>query len=96
MCYFQKRQKDDVELYIDRIKTKDLGGEATVENGQTLCSQHNFIKKNLKQTETRKKMFIGLYELAKKENNEELLKFCRDISDTYEDHGVNGRIVWKK
>lgn len=55
---------DGVELHIDHIKPKDFGGEATIENGQTLCSQHNFIKKNLKQTETGKKMFIRLYELA--------------------------------
>lgn len=53
-------KKDGVDLHIDHIKPKDLGGEATIENGQTLCSQHNFIKKNFKQTETGKKMFIRL------------------------------------
>ena len=42
-------KKDGVELHIDHIKPKDFGGEATIENGQTLCAQHNFIKKNLKQ-----------------------------------------------
>jgi len=61
-------KKDGVDLHVDHIKPKDFGGEATIENGQTLCSQHNFIKKNLKQTETGKKMFIRLYELAKSEN----------------------------
>jgi 5-methylcytosine-specific restriction endonuclease McrA len=49
------------------IRPKDLGGEVIVENGQTLCSQHNFLKKNLKQTETGKKMHIHLYKLAEKE-----------------------------
>jgi predicted restriction endonuclease len=57
--------KDGVELHVDHIKPKDLGGQAIIENGQTLCAQHNFMKKNLKQTETGKKMFIRLYELAK-------------------------------
>jgi len=85
-----------VELHIDHIKPKDFGGEATIENGQTLCSQHNFIKKNLKQTETGKKMYIRLYELAKSENNAELIKFCTDILEVYEKHGINGHIVWKK
>ena len=42
--------KDGVELHVDHIKPKDLGGKATIENGQTLCSQHNFLKKNFKQT----------------------------------------------
>jgi hypothetical protein len=89
-------EKDGVELHVDHIKPKDLGGEATIENGQTLCSQHNFMKKNLKQTETGKKMFIRLYELAKNENDDELKKFCAEVLETYEKHGVNGHIVWNK
>lgn len=91
-----KGEKEGVELHIDHIKPKDLGGKATIENGQTLCAQHNFIKKNLKQTETGKKMFIRLYELAKSEKNEKLMKFCVDILETYEKHSINGHIVWEK
>ena len=41
-------KKEGVDLQVDHIKPKDFGGEATIENGQTLCAQHNFIKKNLK------------------------------------------------
>ena len=89
-------KKDGVDLQVDHIKPKDLGGEATIENGQTLCAQHNFIKKNLKQTETGKKMYIRLYELAKSEKNEELIKFCTDILKVYEKHNINGHIVWEK
>lgn len=89
-------KKDGVDLHIDHIKPKDFGGEAIIENGQTLCSQHNFIKKNLKQTETGKKMFIRLYELVKSEGNDELKKFCVDILETYEKHDINGHIVWEK
>ncbi len=59
-------KKNGVELHADHIKPKDLGGKAKISNGQTLCSQHNFLKKNFKQTETGKKMFISLYKLAKK------------------------------
>lgn len=88
--------KDGIELQVDHIKPKNLGGEATIENGQTLCAQHNFIKKHLKQTETGKKMFIRLYELAKNEGNQELLKFCTDVLETYEKHNINDHIVWKK
>jgi predicted restriction endonuclease len=89
-------KRDGVDLHVDHIKPKDLDGEATIENGQTLCAQHNFIKKNLKQTETGKKMFIRLYELAKSEKNEELIKFCADVLETYEKHNINGHIVWEK
>ena len=88
--------KDGIEIHADHIKPRDLGGKSTVFNGQTLCAQHNFQKKNLKQTETGKKMFIRLYELAKEQKNEELKKFCFDILETYEKHNINGHIVWEK
>lgn len=88
--------KDGVELHVDHIKPKDRGGEATIENGQTLCGQHNYQKKMLNQTETGKKMFIRLYDLAKAEKNKELMKFCADVLETYEKHDINGHIEWKK
>ena len=86
--------KDGMELHVDHIKAKDLGGRAIIENGQTLCSQHNFLKKNLNQTESGKKMFILLHELAGKENNQELEKFSREILKIYEKHNINGHIEW--
>jgi len=88
--------KEGVELHVDHIRPKYLGGKSTIENGQRLCAQHNFIKKTLKQTETGKKMFIRLYELAKKEKNEDLKKFCADVLETYEKYNINGHIIWKK
>ena len=88
--------KDGVELHVDHIKPKDFGGKAEVINGQTLCAQHNFKKKNYEQTETGKKMFIRLYELVKSEGDEELISFCVDILETYEKHKINGHIPWKK
>lgn len=87
--------KDGVELQIDHILPKDRGGKAIIENGQTLCAQHNFQKKNLKQTEMGKKMFIRLYELCKKENYGPT-EFCKDILEVYEKHKINGHIKWEK
>jgi len=91
-----KGKREGIELHVDHIKPKSLGGRATIENGQTLCSQHNFIKKSLKQTETGKKMFVQLYELAKKEGNQKLFNFCKDILEMYERHDINCHIVWKR
>lgn len=91
-----KGKKDGVELHIDHIKPKDFGGRATVENGQVLCAQHNFLKKNFKQTETGKKLFIRLYELAKSENDKSLIKFTSDILKVFEKHNINGHIEWNK
>ena len=91
-----KGKENGVELHIDHIKPKELGGKAILLNGQTLCAQHNFQKKIFKQTETGKKMFIRLYEISKKENNEILLHFCRDILRTFELHDINRHIEWKE
>jgi hypothetical protein len=91
-----KGLKEGVEIHADHIKPKDLGGKATLENGQTLCSQHNFLKKNLKQTETGKKMFIRLYDLAKISGDDQLLKFCVEVLEVYEKNGINGHIVWTR
>ena len=89
-------QKDGVELHVDHIKPKELGGKATFENGQTLCAKHNFLKKNLKQTETGKKMFIQMLETAKAENETSLVKFIEEILNVYEKHNMNGHIRWRK
>ena len=91
-----KGKSDGVEIQADHIKPKELGGKAEIENGQTLCAQHNFQKKYYKQTETGKRMFIRLYELAKKNNDQQLIKFCKDILEVYERDNINGHIVWKK
>ena len=87
---------DGVELHVDHIKPKDLGGKAVIENGQTLCAQHNFMKKNFKQTETGKKMFIRLYELAKVQGDEKLQQFCAEILEVFERNNINGHIEWKR
>jgi len=89
-------KREGVELHVDHIKPKDLGGKATFDNGQTLCSRCNFLKKNLKQTETGKRLFIRLHELVKKEGEKSLVDFCEEILKVYEKHNINGHIVWKK
>lgn len=51
---------------------------------------------NLGQTETGKKMFIRLYELAKEQKDKELIKFTTEILEVFEKNNVNGHIEWKK
>ena len=41
-------------------------------------------------------MFIRLYELAKKNNDKGLMKFCEDALKVYEINNINGHIVWEK
>jgi hypothetical protein len=91
-----KGTADGVELHVDHIKPKQLGGKAVIENGQTLCAPHNFKKKNYKQTETGKKMFIRLYDAAKAIGDDNLQKFCLEVLEVFERNGVNGHIKWGK
>ncbi|MDR1984631.1 MAG: HNH endonuclease [Prevotellaceae bacterium] len=91
-----KTKKDGVELQIDHIIAKDRGGKATIENGEVLCSQCNFKKKNYNQTETGKKMFINFYELSKQIGDTKNKQFFEAILNVFEEFGVNGHIEWKK
>ena len=89
-------QQDGVELHVDHIKPKDKGGKATLENGQTLCAEHNFRKKNYSQTESGKRMFIRLLDLARAQDDKAMEAFCRDILKVYDKHRVNGHIEWQE
>ena len=89
-------KKEGAELHVDHVISKDWGGEATIENGQTLCSRCNFLKKNLKQTESGKKMFIRMYEAAKKIKDKRNSEFCKDLLEVYEKHKINEHIEWKR
>jgi len=89
-------RQDGRSIHADHIVPKDKGGKATIDNGQTLCSIHNFRKKNYSQTESGKRMFIRWYEKAKNLNDQNTMKFCEAILETYEDYNINGHIDWEK
>jgi len=83
---------EGVEICADHIRPKDKGGTNTIDNGQTLCAQHNLIKKNYSQTEAGKKYFIKMYNRAVKLNDEKIIKFCRCVFACYDRHDINGHI----
>lgn len=83
---------EGVDLQIDHIKPKDDGGQGIIENGQVLCGQHNFIKKNYSQTEAGKRFFIKLCEQAVRINDTDMISFCDDIFSVYEKHGYDNQI----
>jgi hypothetical protein len=89
-------RSEGMEIHADHIKPKDLGGKAEIINGQTLCATHNFRKKNYKQTETGKKMFIRLYETAKALNDVETIEFCAQVLEVFERNHINGHIEWER
>lgn len=92
-CVICGRGKEDgVEICADHRKPKDKGGPSTVDNGQTLCTEHNLIKKNYSQTEAGKRYFGKIYETARAINDERMIEFCKAIFDIYDKHGIDRHI----
>lgn len=89
-CVFCGRGKaEGVELQIDHIKPKDKGGLAEIENGQTLCGQHNFIKKNYSQVETGKRFFEKMRAQAVAIDDTNMLQFCDEVLELYTKFGYD-------
>ncbi len=91
-----KGPNDGVTLHVDHIKPRYLGGKSEISNGQTLCSPCNLRKKRYKQTETGKRMFIRLLEIAEREGDEVMIAFCREVLKVYEKYHINDHIKWEK
>lgn len=86
-------RQDGVEIHADHKVPLDKGGTNTLENGQTLCSEHNLLKKNYSQTEFGKRLLIRLYEDALKNKDERMINFCKAIFDVYDQFGINSHII---
>lgn len=92
-CVFCGRgPRDGVEICADHKKSKDKCGTNTIDNGQTLCMEHNLMKKNYSQTEAGKKYFTKIYEQAVRNNDEKMIQFCRCVFECYDIHGINHHI----
>lgn len=85
-------RKDGVELVVDHIKPKDKGGKNHIDNGQTLCMEHNLLKKNYSRTEAGKRYFIKMYEDAVKNHDQRMIDFCKCVFNCYDKHEINGHI----
>ena len=92
-CVVCRRGKEDgVEICADHRKPKDKGGDNSIENGQTLCMEHNLMKKNYSQTEAGKRFIIKIYEQAVAIGDKRMIDFCKCLFDCYDIHGINGHV----
>ena len=89
-------RENGLELHVDHIKPRSSGGQGVLENGQTLCGPHNYLKKNFSQTETGKKSFIRLLDLVettKDDPNASILEiFLNEILDVYDKYKIDAHI----
>ena len=85
-------EEDGVEITADHKIPSSRGGTNKLENGETLCSTHNNMKKNYTQTEAGKRYFIHIYESALQNRDEKMIAFCQTVFDAYDEHNVNGHI----
>jgi hypothetical protein len=83
---------DGVEICADHRVPKDKGGTNDLNNGQTLCTEHNLIKKNYSQTEAGKRFFIKLYEEAVRHGDQRMIAFCNEVFDVYDRHAIDRHI----
>jgi len=87
-----RTKQEGAVLHVDHIKPKEKGGQAVIENGQVLCTDHNNIKKIYSQTEFGKRIFIKLQREAQKSKDEKMISFCKDILAVYEKHDMDSHI----
>jgi len=67
-CVICGRGKESgIELQVDHIRPKDQGGRAEIENGETLCAQHNFSEEELWANRVRETILYPIIRGSKKE-----------------------------
>ena len=82
-------KKEGLDLQIDHIKPRDRGGKSTLDNGQTLCSRCNFLKKNMSMKSLGKKIFQNLLKQSIKTKNSEMTKIAKEFLKLFERYKLN-------
>ena len=82
-------KKEGLDLQIDHIIPRDRGGKSTLENGQTLCSRCNFLKKNMSMNSLGKKIFQNLLKQSIKKKNTEMTKIAKEFLKLFKKYKLN-------
>ena len=81
-------QHNRYEIHADHIKPQSMGGTSTLENGQTLCSEHNLMKKRYGTTDFLKKYSKTMLERAKEHNDKKTEEFFKEILQVINKHKI--------
>jgi 5-methylcytosine-specific restriction endonuclease McrA len=87
---------EGVEIHADHIVPRDRGGRATLDNGQTLCARHNFLKKNYSQLEMGKRLMMRMYRNAVRLGDTHTMRFCRAVLALYDEFNMDSHIEWRE
>lgn len=85
-----------VEIHADHIVPRDRGGRATLDNGQTLCARHNFLKKNYSQLEMGKRLMMRIYRNAVRLGDTHTIRFCQAVLALYDEFNMDSHIEWRE
>ena len=76
------------EIHADHIKPQAKGGANTFENGQTLCSEHNMMKKRYGTTDFLGKYSKRMLSIAKKNKDKKTENLFKDILRILKKHRI--------
>lgn len=76
------------EIHADHIKPQFKGGESTLENGQTLCSEYNLMKKRYGTTDFLTKYSKTMLERAIKNKDKRTEAFFKEILEVIKKHDM--------
>ena len=74
------------EIHADHIKPQSMEGESTLENGQTLCSEHNLMKKKYGTTDFLNKYSKKMLKLAKQHKDKKTESLFSSILNILDKH----------
>ena len=77
------------DICADHINPQSKGGQSTLENGQTLCSEHNLMKKKYGAVDFLGKYSKKMIQIAKENNDEKVEKMFKEILETLKKYGLS-------
>lgn len=74
------------DIHADHIIPRSRGGKSILENGETLCSEHNMLKKNYGTADFLKKYSEKMLEIARTINDKKTESFFEDVIKVIKKH----------